>query len=214
MEQNPKKKILYVITKSNWGGAQRYVYDLATEVSKNNRYDVSVAVGGSGTLKSRLEESSIVVMPIRSLQRDVRLLSDIKVFFELLTFFQKEKPDVIHLNSSKVGVIGGLAAIHQFCRIGKMSIIGGCSKVVQDVPPFMMADGNPAQTRTINKIGMERNGVSEEAMNAVKQAYKILFREKLTISNALDRIEADLPQLPEIKHLVQFGRTSERGLSK
>ena len=78
----------------------------------------------------------------------------------------------------------------------------------------MMADGNPAQTRTINKVGMERNGVSEEAMNAIKQAYKILFREKLTISNALDRIEAELPSLPEIKHLVQFGRTSERGLSK
>ncbi len=111
-------------------------------------------------------------------------------------------------------VIGGLAAIHQFCRIGRMSIIGGCSKVVQDVPPFMMADGNPAQTRTINKIGMERNGVSEEAQNALKQAYKILFRDKLTISNALTRIEAELPTLPEVQHLVQFGRSSERGLSK
>ena len=74
-------------------------------------------------------------------------------------------------------VIGGLAAIHQFCRIGTMAIIGGCSKVVQDVPPFMMADGNPAQTRTVNKVGLERNGVSEEAQNALKQAYKILFRE-------------------------------------
>src|SRR6185436_16726043 len=105
-------------------------------------------------------------------------------------------------------------AIHQFCRIGKMSIIGGCSKVVQDVPPFMMADGNPAQTRTINKVGLERNGISEEAQTALKQAYKILFREGLTVSNALARIEAELPLLPEIKHLVQFARSSERGLSK
>ena len=71
-------------------------------------------------------------------------------------------------------VIGGLAAVHQFCRIGKMAMIGGCSKVVQDVPPFMMADGNPAETRTINKVGMERNGVSEEAQTALRQAYKIL----------------------------------------
>ena len=111
-------------------------------------------------------------------------------------------------------VVGGLAAVHQFCRIGKMSIIGGCSKVVQDVPPFMMADGNPAQTRTINKIGLERNGVSEEVQSALKQVYKLLFREGLTISNALARIEAELPQEPEIRHLVEFVRASKRGISK
>jgi UDP-N-acetylglucosamine acyltransferase len=111
-------------------------------------------------------------------------------------------------------VVGGLAAVHQFCRIGRMAIIGGCSKVVQDVPPFMLADGNPAQTRTINKVGLERNGVSEEAHSALKQAYKILFREGLTIPNALSRIEAELTPLPEILHLVQFTRASERGISK
>ncbi|MBI2949385.1 MAG: acyl-ACP--UDP-N-acetylglucosamine O-acyltransferase [Verrucomicrobia bacterium] len=111
-------------------------------------------------------------------------------------------------------VIGGLAAVHQFCRIGKMAIVGGCSKVVQDVPPFMLADGNPAETRTINKVGLERNGVSDEAQAALKQAFKILFRDGLTITNALDRIEAELPPLPEIRHLVQFARSSERGLSK
>src|SRR5207237_8383806 len=86
-----------------------------------------------------------------------------------------------HILVEDYAVIGGLAAIHQFCRIGKMSIIGGCSKVVQDVPPFMMADGNPAETRTINKVGLERNGVIAEAQSALKQAYKILFREGLTV---------------------------------
>ena len=111
-------------------------------------------------------------------------------------------------------VIGGLAAIHQFCRIGKLSMIGGCSKVVQDVPPFMIADGNPAQTRTINKVGLERNGVGEAALAALKQAYKLLFREGLTISNAVAKIETDLPAFPEIQHLVEFVRASERGLSK
>jgi UDP-N-acetylglucosamine acyltransferase len=119
-----------------------------------------------------------------------------------------------HVTVSDHAVIGGVVAIHQFCRIGKMSMIGGCSKVVQDVPPFMLADGNPAQTRTINKVGLERRGVSEEAQTALKQAYKILFREGLTISNALVKIEKELPQLPEIEHLLQFARTSERGLSK
>ncbi len=119
-----------------------------------------------------------------------------------------------HVTVGDHAVIGGLAAIHQFCRIGKFSMIGGCSKVVQDVPPFMIADGNPAETRTVNKIGMERNGVSEEAQNALKQAYKILFREGLSVSNALVKIEAELPPLPEVQHLVQFARTSERVISK
>ena len=119
-----------------------------------------------------------------------------------------------HVMVEDHAVIGGLAAIHQFCRIGAYSIIGGCSKVVQDVPPYMLADGNPATTRTINKVGLERNNISEEAQSALKQAYKILFREKLTIPNALAKIESDLPTLPEIKHLCDFIRKSERGISK
>lgn len=111
-------------------------------------------------------------------------------------------------------VIGGLAAVHQFCRVGRMAIIGGCSKVVQDVLPFMLADGSPAGTRTINKVGLERNGVSEEAQAAVKQAYKILFREGMNVSKALEKIESELPKLPEIQHLIQFARASERGITK
>ena len=74
-----------------------------------------------------------------------------------------------HVTVEDHAVFGGLAAVHQFCRIGKMSMIGGCSKIVQDVPPFMIADGNPGETRTINKVGMERHGVSEEAQNALRQ---------------------------------------------
>jgi UDP-N-acetylglucosamine acyltransferase len=119
-----------------------------------------------------------------------------------------------HVTVEDHAVIGGLAAIHQFCRIGRMAMIGGCSKVVQDIPPFMIGDGNPAETRTINKIGLERNGVSEEAQAALRNAYKILFREGLTTSNALARIEQTLPPLPEIKHLVRFIHASERGISK
>ncbi len=111
-------------------------------------------------------------------------------------------------------VIGGLVAVHQFCRIGRMAMIGGCSKVVQDVPPFMLADGNPAETKTVNKVGLERQAMSEETQAALRQAYKILFREGLTISNALTRIESELPALPEVKHLVQFVRASGRGISK
>jgi UDP-N-acetylglucosamine acyltransferase len=85
---------------------------------------------------------------------------------------------------------------------------------VQDVPPFMLADGNPAETKTINKIGLERQTVSEESQAALKQAYKILFREGLTIPNALARIDSELPALPEVRYLVQFVRASGRGISK
>jgi UDP-N-acetylglucosamine acyltransferase len=130
-----------------------------------------------------------------------------------------------HIIMSNAATLGGhvtvgdhavisISAVHQFCRIGKFAMIGGCSKVVQDVPPFMIADGNPAETRTINKVGMERHGISDEAQAALKQAYKILFREGLSIPNALVKIEKELPSLPEVQHLVQFVRASERGISK
>ena len=111
-------------------------------------------------------------------------------------------------------IIGGLAAVHQFCRIGRMSIIGGCAKVVQDVPPYMIVDGNPGETKGLNKVGMERNGISAEAQAALKKAYKILFREGLTVSNALAKIETEVPLVPEIQHLLAFTRASERGLAK
>ena len=98
--------------------------------------------------------------------------------------------------------------------LGMMAMIGGCSKVVQDIPPFMIGDGNPAETRTINKIGLERNDFSEEAQTALRQAYKLLFREGLTIANAIERMEKELPALPEVQHLISFVRKSERGLAR
>jgi UDP-N-acetylglucosamine acyltransferase len=119
-----------------------------------------------------------------------------------------------HITVEDHANIGGLAAVHPFCRIGSMAIIGGCSKVTQDIPPYMMADGDPAEVRTTNKVGLERNEVSKEAQAALKQAYKILFRAKLSTPNALARIEAELPPLPELRHLVEFVRLSQRGISK
>jgi UDP-N-acetylglucosamine acyltransferase len=93
-----------------------------------------------------------------------------------------------------------------------MSMIGGCSKVVQDVPPFMLIDGNPAKTRTVNKVGMERKGVSEESQAALRQAYKILFRARTTVSKALEKIETGLPDCAEVAYLIDFVRKSERGI--
>jgi len=103
-----KKKVLFVITKSNFGGAQRYVFDLATSFSTS--YDVAVASGGTGILQEKLQEKNIRIIPLISLQRDVSVIKDIKSFFELIKIFKKEKPDIVHLNSSKIGGLGGLAA--------------------------------------------------------------------------------------------------------
>ena len=111
-------------------------------------------------------------------------------------------------------IIGGLAAVHQFCRIGTMSIIGGCSKVVQDIPPYMMADGNPATTRALNREGLKRNKVSEEARKALKQAHRILFRGNLTMANATKKTRAEVSVCPELDHLLKFIGSSERGIAK
>ncbi len=119
-----------------------------------------------------------------------------------------------HVLVEDYAVVGGLAAVHQFCRVGKLSMIGGCSKIVQDVVPFMVVDGNPAETRSINKVGLDRYGTAGATQGALRQAYKILFRDGLTIPNALARIEKELPPLPELQHLIRFVRASQRGISK
>ncbi|MDB5225054.1 MAG: hypothetical protein JWL87_6 [Candidatus Adlerbacteria bacterium] len=103
------KKILYVITKSNWGGAQRYVFDLATHLDPV-RFEAAVAFGQPGRLAEELVRSGVATHPIKSLQRDISLWSDIKSFFELYWLMIEVNPDVVHLNSSKAAGIGALAA--------------------------------------------------------------------------------------------------------
>lgn len=119
-----------------------------------------------------------------------------------------------HVTVEDHAIIGGLTAVHQFCRVGRLAMVGGCARVLQDIPPFMLAEGSPAAPRTINKVGMQRKGVSEEAQTALRQAYKIIYREGLTTSNALAQIEKELPALPEVQQLVHFVRTSERGIAR
>lgn len=109
MQEPTKKRILYVITKANWGGAQRYVYDLATHLPKE-QFAVGVAFGQPGLLALKLQEAGITTYPIASLQRDVSLRADVRSLFELIRLFKKINPDIVHLNSSKAGGVGALAA--------------------------------------------------------------------------------------------------------
>jgi UDP-N-acetylglucosamine acyltransferase len=119
-----------------------------------------------------------------------------------------------HILVEDHAILSGYAAIHQFCRIGTMSIVAGCARVVQDVPPYMIADGHPAETRGVNKIGLERNGVSETTQRALRDAFKIVFKSGLTLPNALDRIRTELPPSPELEHFIDFCRKSERGIAR
>jgi len=107
--ETPKKKILFVITKSNWGGAQRYVYDLALSLDKST-FDVSVIAGGNGLLAEKLQSAGIAVTSLDSMQRDVNLKKEFLSALELFKIFRKTKPDLVHLNSSKAGGLGALVA--------------------------------------------------------------------------------------------------------
>lgn len=104
-----KKKILFVITKSNLGGAQKYVYDLATNLPKE-RFEVGVLLGGEGALIEKLRVAGIRTIPLPSLLRDVNPFRDVAIFFTLRKIFRAERPDVVHLNSAKAGGIGAFAA--------------------------------------------------------------------------------------------------------
>ena len=119
-----------------------------------------------------------------------------------------------HVAVEERAIIGGLSAVHQFVRIGKLAIVGGCSKVVQDVPPFMMADGHPAKTCGINSVGIDRAGISKEDKAHLKTAFKIIFRSGLTVKNAMSKIQKEIPKTSSIETLLQFLKESERGISR
>lgn len=104
-----RQKVLFVVTKGFFGGAQRYVYDLATHLPKDH-YEVVVAIGTPGQLNEKLNSVSIATFPIQSLQRDIALHREFAALFELIRIFRYEAPDVVHLNSSKAGALGALAA--------------------------------------------------------------------------------------------------------
>jgi UDP-N-acetylglucosamine acyltransferase len=117
-----------------------------------------------------------------------------------------------HVEVGDHAVIGGLTAIHQFCRIGRFALTGGCSKIVQDVPPFMIADGNPAIIRGINQVGMERAGFSSEAIRVVREAFRLIYRSKFNVNQAQEQIAAVLERTAEIQQLLNFIAASSRGI--
>ncbi|CAN5584078.1 acyl-ACP--UDP-N-acetylglucosamine O-acyltransferase [soil metagenome] len=117
-----------------------------------------------------------------------------------------------HVQVGDHAVMGGLTAVHQFCRLGRFAITGGCSKIVQDVPPFMIADGNPAEVRGVNLINLERNSVAPESVRLIKEAFRLIYRSKFNTRQAVEAIERELPATEEIRQLLEFIGSSERGI--
>ena len=117
-----------------------------------------------------------------------------------------------HVQIGDNAVMGGLTAVHQFCRIGRFAITGGCSKIVQDVPPFMIADGNPAKIRGVNLVGLERRNFPAESVKLIKEAFRLIYRSKNNTGQALEAVRKELPQSEEIREIVEFIEKTERGI--
>ncbi len=117
-----------------------------------------------------------------------------------------------HVEVGDFAIIGGLTAVHQFCRIGAHAITGGCSKIVQDVPPYFIADGNPAAIRGVNTTGLERRGFAEASIRVLKEAYKILYIRKLPKAAAIEALRDLTSQDPVVGLLADFIANSERGI--
>lgn len=117
-----------------------------------------------------------------------------------------------HVTLEDKVVVGGLVAVHQFVRLGKMSIIGGCSKVVTDIPPFSTCDGHPAKFYGLNIIGLKRAGVSPDVMRQLRCAFKIFFQSGLNKKNAIEKIKETVESSVEVGHLINFLTSSKRGV--
>jgi UDP-N-acetylglucosamine acyltransferase len=110
--------------------------------------------------------------------------------------------------------ISGLAAAHQFCRIGRLAFVSGLTGVVMDVPPYCTVVGARAELAGLNTVGMQRGGMTEEQIGRVKQAYKIVFRSNLGLAEALAQLEQELGTHPEIAHFLSFVKSSQRGITR
>jgi len=120
-----------------------------------------------------------------------------------------------HTQIEDQAIIGGMAGVHQFVRIGRLAMVGAQSKIVQDIPPFMLAEGNPAEVRGINSIGLQRRGLSQEVVAEIKKAFKLIYETKQSTEKTVEELKKRLRPLEEINHLISFlEKESQRGISK
>lgn len=227
-----RQKIIFVITKSNWGGAQRYVYDLATSLSPAD-FDVSVTMGGTGSkngstglLEKKLSEKGIRTIFVKSFMRDISLWREFSAFFELISILRHEKPDIVHLNSSKAGGTGALAA--RLCRVRKIIFtshgwafnesrslfIITLIEVLQWITVFFShkticvsrfdADQVKHWPLVTNKITVIHNGVAPMKFGSAK-AIRDEFREGAHITGTIGELNRNKNQIA----LIEQARTDQ-----
>lgn len=109
-------------------------------------------------------------------------------------------------------ILGGFTGVHQFCRMGIGSFSAIAAIIVKDVPPFVLVEGNTARARTINREGLKRRGVDKDVIASLKRAYKTLYRQGLTLQEALRKLRTDFADVPEVAQLVEFIEASTRGI--
>lgn len=119
-----------------------------------------------------------------------------------------------HIHVEDHAIVGGLTGVHQFCRIGAHSIIGGASAVTKDVPPYTMAQGNHAKLFGLNLVGLKRRNFSEKSIKAITDAYRIVFRSSLLLDKAIKKVETEVEDLPEVRNFIKFIKESERGVCR
>jgi len=117
-----------------------------------------------------------------------------------------------HVTIDEKAIVSGQSAVHQFVQIGRYSFTGGCSRVSKDVPPYVKANGNPIRLYGLNKVGLQRNGVSEDVQRELKRAYRLFFNSDLNLSQARERAEEELQRYPEVEEFLSFLDRSDRGL--
>jgi UDP-N-acetylglucosamine acyltransferase len=116
-----------------------------------------------------------------------------------------------HVTIDEKAIISGLVGFHQFTQVGRFSFVGGMSRVAKDVPPYVKAVGNPIKLYGLNTVGLERNGFPEDVVRELKRAYRLFFKSELNVSQARQRAETELQQIPDVVEFLRFFERSERG---
>jgi UDP-N-acetylglucosamine acyltransferase len=119
-----------------------------------------------------------------------------------------------HITIGNYCTIGGLSAIHQFTKVGEYAFIGGKTGVPKDIPPYVIASGERARLHGLNQVGLKRFGFSQKTIRALKKTYRIVFRIGLTLNQAVERVKAEVDQLPEVVTFIDFVQASKRGITR
>ena len=119
-----------------------------------------------------------------------------------------------HITVGDYATVGGLVAVHQFVHIGRYAFIGGKSAVVKDIPPYVIAVGDRAKLYGLNSVGLKRQNFSQQSLLSLKKAYRIVFRIGLTLNEAIERVQAEVEQTPEVVYFLDFLKSSKRGITR